>query len=272
MFRRIASFLLFFFAGKALFAAPVGNPGTPGLMSGGLFSGSNPLIKATTGYLADYVSDLPLELASGSSTEPELDPEKTFSKFGLHSQMATVSLVFLQRLETYALLGGTKEHLKWHDEPETSLYSALFDLQTTYHFSWATGVRVVLLQWGQTFFSLDGSYFAVPSSHKSYFKFLNRLKLPLEEDEQKFYLREWQVGAGLSSRFWILTPYAGLKYFNAKLHIQDGPETTSLVYRNKKNIGYYYGFTLSLTSKFLVTFERRVVDEYAYMFSTQAVF
>jgi hypothetical protein len=131
---------------------------------------------------------------------------------------------------------------------------------------------VILLQWGQTFFSFDGCYFAVPSSHKAYFKFLNRLKLDLEEGEQKFYLREWQAGVGLSSRFWILTPYAGIKYFNAKLHIQQGTETTALNYRNLKNFGYYYGFTLSLTSKFLVTFERRVVDEFAYMFSTQAVF
>jgi hypothetical protein len=106
MFQRIAPLLFFFFASGALFAAPVGNPGTPGLMSGGLFTGSNPWIKASTGYLADYVSDLRLDLSSGSSTEEGLDPDKTFSKFGLHSQMATFSLVFLQRLETYALLGS----------------------------------------------------------------------------------------------------------------------------------------------------------------------
>ncbi len=265
-------FVLFFFAGSALFAAPVGNPATPGLVNGGLFTGSSPWIKATTGYLADYVSDLRLDLSSGHSTQEGLDADKTFSKFGLHSQMASFSLVFLQRVEAYALLGGTKERLKWHDEPETPLYSALFDFQTTYHFSWATGVRVVLLQWGQTFFCFDGSYFAIPSSHKAYFKFLNRLKLDLEEGEQKFHLREWQAGVGLASRFWIITPYVGLKYFNAKLHIQQGSETTALDYRNLKSIGYYYGFSLSLTSKFLVTFERRVVDEFAYMFSTQAVF
>jgi hypothetical protein len=85
-------------------------------------------------------------------------------------------------------------------------------------------------------------------------------------------LREWQAGAAISSRFWILTPYAGMKYFRAKLHIQEGAESSSLNYRNQKNIGYYYGITMNITSKFLITFERRVVDEFAYMVSSQAVF
>ena len=249
-------------------AAPVGDPAAPALASRGIFS-SNPWIKVTTGYLADYVSNLRLTLSSGNA---DFNPNETFSQFGLHSQMASFSLVLLQRLEIYTLLGGSKEHLKWHSEPKTSLYSALFDLQTTYHFSWALGTRIILLQWGQTFFCFDGSYFAVPSSQQAFFKFLNRLNLPMEEPGQHFYLREWQMGLSLASHFWIFTPYAGIQYLKTKLHIQSGPDTSVLTYQNKKNIGYYYGLTLSLTPKFLVGFERRVRDEFAYTVSTQAVF
>lgn len=270
MFRRLGIFLFLF--SLELSAAPIGNPSNPGLMTGGIFSAANPWVKATTGYMADYVSDLRLDLASGSSDIPALDPDKTFSKYGLHSQMATFSIVLLQRLEAYGLLGGTKERLKWHDEPETPFYTSLFELQTTYHFSWGTGLRVILLQWGQTFFSVEGSYFAVPSSHKAFFKFLNRLNLNLQEGEQEFYLREWEGSLALSSRFWIITPYAGISYLNTKLCIQEGPETTALTYRNERSLGYFYGCTLSLTSKFIFTLERRVVNEFAYMFSTQAVF
>jgi hypothetical protein len=261
--------LFFLFLTPSLFASPVGNSANPALMQTGLFSSSNPWIKATTGYLADYVSNMPLTHSSGSAN---FDPETAFKHFGLHSQMATFSLVLLQRLEAYALLGGSKEHLKRHDEPATSLFSSLFDFQTSYHFSWAGGVRVVLLQWGQTYFSCDASYFTVPSSQKSFFKFLNRLHLPLDPEKQHFYLREWQASAALSSRFWIITPYGGAKYFHAKLHIQEGPENSSLNYRNKERIGFFFGTTISITSKFLVNFERRVRDEFAYMFSTQAVF
>ena len=262
-------FLLFLFLAPALFASPVGNPAGPGLMQAGLFSSSNPWVKVTTGYVSDYVINMPLKFSSGSA---EFNPKETFKHFGLNSQMASFSLVLLQRLEAYALFGGSKEHLKWHEEPHTSIYSALFDFQSSYHFSWATGVRIILLQWGQTFFSCDGSYFAIPSSQKSFFKFLNRLHLPIDQEKQHFNLREWQAGAALSSRFWIITPYAGAKYLRAKLHIQSGTESSALNYCNSRRLGYYYGVTISLTSKFLITGERRMRDEFAYMFSTQAVF
>lgn len=267
--RNIFLFFIFFFCSSRVFSSPVGNPAGPGLMQAGLLSSSNPWIKITTGYMADYVSNMPLKLSTGSA---QFDPKESFKHFGLNSQMATFSLVLLQRLEAYALFGGSKEHLKWHAEPQTSLYSALFDFQSSYHFSWSAGARVVLLQWGQTFFSIDGSYFAVPSSQKSFFKFLNRLHLPLDHEKQHFNLREWQACAALSSKFWILTPYAGAKYLHTKLHIQSGPESSSLNYRNSNRIGYFFGLTLSLTSKFLIAGERRVCDEFAYMFSTQAVF
>ncbi len=263
MMRKFLFFLLF---APSLFASPVGNPANPGLMQAGLFSSSNPWIKITTGYLADYVSNMPLEHSSGSA---DFDPDDAFKHFDLHSQMATFSLVLLQRVEAYALLGGSKEHLK---ESHASLFSSLFDFQTSYHFSWSGGMRVVLLQWGQTSFSFDASYFAVPSSQKSFFKFLNRLHLPLDPEKQRFYLREWQACAALSSRFWIITPYGGAKYLHTRLHLQEGPENSPLNYQNKNRIGYFYGVTLSITSKFLVNFERRVHDEFAYMFSTQAVF
>ena len=269
VFRNWLILLIIFLFSTSLFASPVGNPANPALMQAGLFSSSNPWIKASTGYVADYVSNLPLRLSSGSA---DFDPDETFKHFGLHSQMASFSLVLLQRLEAYALLGGSKEHLKWHEEPHTSLFSSLFDFQTSYHFSWATGARIVLLQWGQTYFSCDASYFTVPSSQKSFFKFLNRLHLPLDQGKQRFYLREWQASVALSSRLWIITPYGGANYFHAKLHIQEGPENSSLNYRNKNRIGYFYGVTLSITSKFLVNFERRMRGEFAYMFSTQAVF
>ena len=148
--------VFFSLAALSAFASPVNNPAAPGLMQSGIFSSPNPWIKVTTGYMADYVSNMPLKLSTGSAA---FDPKESFKHFGLHSQMASFSLVLLQRLEAYTLLGGSKEHLEWHAEPHTSLYSSLFDFQTSYHFSWAGGVRIVLLQWGQTFFQLRRELF-----------------------------------------------------------------------------------------------------------------
>jgi hypothetical protein len=251
-----------------LFASPIGNPASPGLMQGGIFS-FNPWVKVTTGYLTDYVSNMPLKPFDEKTVFGAND---SFGHFGLHSQMASCSIVLLQRLEVYALLGGSKEHLKRRPEQKPSLFSALFDFQSSYHFSWASGLHVILLQWGQTFFSVNASYFAVPSSQKSFFRFLNRLHLPLDSEKQRFNLREWQFDAALSSRFWIFTPYAGASYLRTRLHIQSGQESNPFTYKNSRTIGYFYGLTLSLTGKFHLIGERRVRDEYAYTFSTLAVF
>lgn len=238
-------------------------------MSGGIFGTPPSFFRLTTGYLADYISDMKLSHSSGSA---EFDADDVLKRFGLHSQMAEFSLSLLQRLEFYALLGGSKEKVKLKNDPEPPLKDLLMEFKTTYHFSWAAGMRIILLQWGQTFFSLDGSYFTVPSSHEAYFTFLNRLNIPLDENEQHLYLREWQIGAALSSRFWLITPYIGVKYLRTTLRIQEGPENSPLTYHNSPRFGYFFGATLSLFNKIFVGIERRVRDESAYMGTAYAAF
>lgn len=210
-----------------------------------------------------------LSLASG---EADFNAKKAVKRFGLHSQMAELSLSLLNRIEFYTLLGGSKEHVKLHTEPETPFYSALFEFQTTYHFSWSVGVRAVFLQWGQTFLSADGSYFTVPTSQHAFFKFLNRMDIPLDSNEQHLYLRQWQAGAALSSCFWCLTPYIGAKYSHTTLRIQEGPENSTLTYENRPRFGYYFGATLSILDKVFITVERRLRDESAYMGTACAAF
>lgn len=241
---------LFVFAILPLFGAYVGNPADPALMSTGFFSSSYPFFKFTSGYIYDYTSNKRFEA-----------PDQVIKRFGLHSQLASFSLIFIERIQFFGTAGGTKEVLK--EEP---IYDAVFDAHTNYHFSWSAGTKVILLQWGQTYFSGDFTYFAIPSSSKSFYKFLNRMNLPLEtEEKQKLSLKEWQVSAALSSRFFFLTPYAGATYLHSRLHAQ-------IKYRNELNWGYFYGLTVSLTGRLHLNFERRMRDEFAYTFSTIAVF
>jgi hypothetical protein len=248
----------------------VGNPGFPGIMTSGFFTAANPFFKFATGYLGDYTSN---KRYVAQENDPNFDPNATFSEFGLHSQMASVSLVFFERVEAYGYAGGSKERAKWHKEPSmTDLAAIFFDFDSTYHFSWATGLRIIWLRWGQTFLGSDVSYFQVPSSHQSFFKFFNRLNLSLETEKQRFYLEEWQASIGLSSKLWILTPYAGVQYLKSRLHVNAGPDTPPVNYHNEKSIGYFFGLTISLTSQFLLSAERRITDEFAYSFSTLAVF
>jgi hypothetical protein len=258
---------LFVFFALPLFAAYVGNPAAPAIMNTGFFSSHNPLVKGTTGYIADYISNKRYE---ADQKEEDFNPNDAFRKFGIHSQLASFSVILLERLEIFGTVGGSKQRLKSHEQSPTA--SILPDFSSTYQFSWSTGGKVVLIQWGQTYLSADFTYFAIPESPKSYFKFLNRLNLPLDLGKQKVSLTEWQTSLGLSSRFFFITPYGGVTYLQSKLHVESGPETGSINYRNKYKIGYFYGLTLSLTGRFHLNAERRIRDEFGYTFSTIAVF
>lgn len=263
-------FLIALFFTFPLFGAYVGNPASPGIMTTGFFSGQNHLLKFTSGYLADYTSNKRYELVNSNAP---IDPSQTFHEFGVHSQMATFSAIFVERLELFGTVGGSKEHTKWDRDPTfDDVTTILTDFQSTYQFSWSSGCKVILLQWWQTYFSADFTYFQVPSSHKSYFRFLNRLNLPMDTEKQAFSIDEWQVSVGLSSRIFLFTPYGGVTYLSSKLNIHSGADVPPLYYQNKDNIGYFFGLTISLTGRFHLNVERRVRDEFAYSASAVAVF
>jgi len=262
--------ILFLIVSTPLFGAYVGNPADPALMSTGFFSTTYSFFKFTSGYVADYISD---KQYVAKQTEPGFNPNDAFKRFGLYSQQASFSMIFIERLQLFGTAGGSKEHMKWKEKPTFDEVSeAVFDFQTTYHFSWSAGAKAVLFQWGQTYFSGDFTYFAVPSSTKAFFKYFNRVNIPIDLAKHEFHLREWQGSLGLSSRFWFFTPYVGGTYLYSKLHISGGQDVPAINYRNKDKFGYFYGFTISLTGRFHLNFERRVRDEYAYSFSTIAVF
>lgn len=253
-----------------LFATYIGNPADPALMNTGFFSSNYPFFKFTSAYIADYISD---KRYSARQNDPDFDPNQAFRHFGLHTQQASLSLILIERLEIFGTAGGSREHAKFRKKIHTDdIQDFVSNLQSSYHFSWSTGGKVVLLQWGQTYFSADFTYFAMPSSSKSFFKFFNRLNLPLDMEKQKTSLREWEVAAALASRFFFLTPYLGVDYLHSRLHVSASEEIPSINYYNEQKFGYFYGFTLSLTGRFHLNFERRMRNEFAYAFSTIAVF
>jgi hypothetical protein len=235
-----------------LFGAYVGNPADPALMNTGVFSSSYPFFKFTSGYIYDYTSNKDFVASN-----------ELIKRFGLHSQLASFSLIFVERLQLFGSAGGSKESVE-----EKSIYDMVFDSHTNYHFSWSAGTKVILLQWGQTYFSTDFTYFAIPASAKSFFKLLNRANLPIDFDpnkKQEFSLREWQLSFALSSRFFFITPYAGCTYLHSRLH-------ALINYHNQFNWGYFYGVTLSVTGRLQLNFEQRFRDEAAYTFATTMVF
>lgn len=126
-----------------LFGAYVGNPADPALMNTGFLSTTYPLFKFTSGYLYDYTSNA--RFAS--------DETQAIKEFGLHSQLASFSFIFVERLQLFGTAGGSKEAVQ--GRPVADM---IFESHTAYHFSWSAGVKVILLQWGQTYFSTDFTY------------------------------------------------------------------------------------------------------------------
>lgn len=253
-----------------VFGAYIGNPASPAIMNMGIFSGPSPFFKFTSGYLADYTSNKKFRADDPSQAAEEV---QSFHDFGIHSQMATVSTIFVERFELFGAAGGSKEHTKWDRPPNyQDVPTILKDFDSSYTFSWGVGCKAILIKWWQTYLGADFTYFDIPANHQSYFKFLNRLNLPLEPEKQTFSLNEWQLSLGLSSRIWIFTPYGGVSYLNSKLSIHGSTDVPALYYKNDENIGFFYGLTLSLTGRFHLNFERRVRDEFAYSVAGIAVF
>ncbi len=260
-------FLLPLLLCASLFAVYTGNPANPSLMTTGFFSAHNPLIKGTSGYIADYITDKQFEL---DTRDPAIKENEPIRQFIIHSQLASFSLILIERLELFGTVGGSKPRAKLREQDQNT--KLLFEFDSSYQFSWSSGAKIVLIQWGQTYLSTDFTYFQMPESTKSYFKFLNRLNLPMNFDKQELSLKEWQLSLGLSSRVLFLTPYAGTSYLRSKLHIASGPAIGGIDYKNKYAIGYFYGVTASLSGRFHLNFEQRFRDEKAYTFSTIAVF
>ncbi|HLB53439.1 MAG TPA: hypothetical protein VJK48_07015 [Chlamydiales bacterium] len=259
----IVSFLLFFSWSHSLFSFYVGNPSNPAITNSGLFSHGY-LLKGSTGYLYDYTT---VKQYHAPQTEKNFNPNATFKEFGIHSQMASFSLILIERLEIFGYAGGSKEQTQGKTHP-----SILFDFESQYQFSWAAGSKVVLLQWGGTSLGCDFTYFAVPSSPKSFFQYFNRVGLPIDFGKQKISLEEWQINAGLTTRISLFAPYIGGTYLHSNLHVASSPETGSINYENEKKWGYFFGLTVSLTGKFHINLERRQKNESAYSLATIAVF
>ncbi|MBI3508802.1 MAG: hypothetical protein HY069_04145 [Chlamydiia bacterium] len=253
---------IFLFTLSSLHAAYVGNPASAAIMNTGIFSMQNPFFKGTTGYILDYVENKRYVLSDGN---PAADPK--FRKFSIHTQNASASLILLERIELYGTAGGSKQNAN----PINS-QDFLVNFHGTYQFSWGTGAKIVLLQWGKTYFCTDVAYFTIPSSPKSFFKFLNRLNLELDMNKQPFRLREWQIAGALASKFYFVTPYVGALYLHSHLHVHSGPDISAIDYYNERKWGLFYGLTLSITGRLHLNFERRVANEFAYGFSTTAVF
>lgn len=258
-------FLLSLF--KVCEAAYVGNIASPAILEKGLFSEKDPWIKFQTGYLADFVSDKKL---ISQSISPSFGNDRRVNNFEIISNMGKVSVTFKERMELYGLFGQSSSKILWFVSPPTEEIplGKFLNIETESNFSWITGAKVILLEFGKTYVGLDFSYFRIPKTKRSILYF-NQELIPFETNPQFFSLREWHIAFGIASSMGPMTPYIGAKYLITKIRFKSD---TSLTLRNRLSLGYFLGTSVSLHEKFYLNAEVRLHDELAYSVAGSAAF
>lgn len=248
-------------------ATYVGNIASPAILEKGLFSEKDPWIQFQTGYLADFVSDKKL---IAQSIFPTFGNDRRVNNFEIISNMGKISISFKERMELYGLLGQSLSKILWFVSPpsEEIPLGKFLNIETESNFSWVTGAKVILLEFGKTYVGLDFSYFRIPKTKRSILYF-NEEPIPFQENPQFFSLREWNIAFGIASSIGPLTPYMGAKYLITKIRFKSD---ASLILRNRLSFGYFLGSSITLHEKFYLNAEVRLHDELAYSISGSAAF
>lgn len=252
----IKSFLLFFLNPIFLFCAYVGNPCSPALMQTGLFSVHNHFINVTSGYLADFVFDKKIK----PDDKPEFVNLDKVKEFEMHSNMASLSLIFLRRMEIYSYLGVSKETMDWKNKIDQGNPT---EIKTKNHFSYGIGSKFILLQFPYSGVGLDVQYFSLPSSDKVLQK-LKNIYIPLEVDSQYLKIKEWHIALGCGLKLAALSPYFGVKYLKYRVDVKtEGKDLPTIKFKNCNSFGVFTGISLNLSNSFYLNAEARFIDEFA---------
>lgn len=256
-------FFLLFLSSSSLFALYTGNPAEPILLKKGIVSPLNTLVTVTTGYLYTQVFNMdiiPKEIPDEVSIEKMGDTE-------LFSNMASLGLIILKRLEVYGYLGTSKENIDWTSKiPFTSE-----KLDVKSHFAFSVGAKAIMLQFGSTVFSLDFQYFTLPSTEKLIPRIVN-IYMPIPIGKQYLKMNEWQIAGGVASKIGPFTPYIGGKYSHVRLKVKSTEGIPDLVFRRRHNYGMFVGASLNFSFLMSATFEARLFDETAISAAVNMVF
>lgn len=236
-------------------ASYTGNPGSPALLSRGLFGLPSSFLGVHTGYLFDYMDHKKLltvqrpEEASSLAKEMHLEME---------AHLSYLSVSLLKRMEVYSFLGITQEKMKWEAHPQED--SAKLKIKP--HFIYAIGSKFILLDFGSTLVGLDVQWFRLPSLKKLTTIFQSLPLTSLLAYEQVKW-KEWHAALGISTRLGPFSPYLGGKYSRTWVTIRSKKDLPSLKMRAEKKLGLFLGLSLTLTQSFYLSGEMRFFDEKA---------
>ena len=234
---------------SSVFALYNGCPSLPEMPSENLFLKADSPISLKIDYEGDYLLGR------------NLKDVNSFSQPRIRSMFngAEISLGVIDRVEFYTLLGASKTTVSGYKRGD------YLELKTNESFGGEIGARVIATFWGETQLGFDAKYFygwpRVDSldvnSHK------------VESSYNQSMEQQWQVGAALSQRFAIFTPYAGIKYARFTMNfIGLADHVNEISIQNKSPFGLFVGMGIAGKKGPFFNFEARFVDEYAFSASS----
>ena len=229
----------------SVFALYNGCPSLPEMPTDNLFLKADSPFSLKVDYEGDYL------------LSRNLKEENSFLSPQIRSMFngAEVSFGFVDRVELYTLLGASKATISGHKEDD------YLKIKTKESFGGEVGARVIAIFWGELKLGFDAKYFYGWPRLGS----LSVNGKDIGDSYSQSMENEWQVGVGLSQKFALFMPYAGVKYSRFTLNFTglSGPSNEILL-ENESPFGFFIGMGIAGKKGPFFNFEARFLDEYAF--------
>lgn len=229
----------------------VGNFAEPQLIDKGFFLPQDTLFDVKIGYQQDWVYDRRLQ--AYDQIDNKID------RFTYWMQQGVVAINFLDRLEAYGSIGYFTADFWLRPSADNERQQYETDQKVTF----GGGAKLILMQWGETAFGIDGKM--QYSAPRIKWVTINGVS---EHTQAHLVYREWQVGVGLAHTVDFLTPYLGGTYSQVHTHIgklqKDIFSFISFREKNIEKFGLVVGCGISTGKKVDLNLEARMFNEEAF--------
>ncbi len=232
------------------FALFQGNPAQPLIIEKGFFISPESFLSVKMGYQGDWVWNRKMKSISNA--------KGVIDRFKIQMNQGVFTIDVLDRLESYISFGSFTTEL-WH-RPQP--YRQLCQYESHDRWTLGGGLRLVLMQWGNTTLGADGTMqYAAPRMKWSAID-----GVPSAKSSRMNYV-EWQTSLAVAHAVEIFTPYLGVTYSVVHAHLDQISSfvlpATHFKMGNRDRFGLALGCTLSPSKKVDLTFEARLFSEQA---------
>jgi hypothetical protein len=135
------------------------------------------------------------------------------------------------------------------------------EFQTDYRLVWGVGGKLLIFNWDEASFGIDGKY----QRGYPHVKWDSISGVSFSSAAKVLY-QEWQVGGAVSYECNLLVPYFGIKFSNVNAQVRNVAEnmeleTSRFKMKSRHQIGMCLGCSLGTGNYFDINLEVQLIDE-----------